>query len=344
MDITNKLRFVFYKTLAKCVHFWFNIGVFESLILIFVMKFLVTGGAGFIGSHIVELLLARGHSVRVLDNLSTGKREQIPAEAEFIEADIRNLQAIQPAFEGIEGVFHLAAMPRVQVSIDEPIETHDININGTLNVLLAAKNAKIKRLVYSASAAVYGTSETLPTPEATIPDPLSPYALQKYVGEQYTKLASMFWGFETVSLRYFNAYGPRAASEGAYVNVIAIFNRQSLNKEPLTITGDGKQTRDFIHVSDIADANFEAMTNPKVGHGEVINIGSGQQHSVLEVAELIGGNTLHIPPRVEPRASQADITLARTLLNWEPKTHFPEGMRHTTAWYQANKHLFTGLT
>lgn len=298
------------------------------------MLFVVTGGAGFIGSHLTEGLLRRGNQVRIIDNLSTGSKTNLPPEAEFVQTDIRDLTALKDSLEGAEGVFHVAAMPRVQYSIEQPLETNAFNITGTLNVLLAARAAKVRRLVYSASSSAYGDQPSLPLREAMKPNPLSPYGLQKYVGEEYTKLASLLWGLKTVSLRYFNVYGPRMANQGAYVTVIAVFNRQKLAGEPLTITGNGTQTRDFTYVDDVVRANLLAMASPKVGRGEVINIGSGERHSVNEIAALIGGPVSHLPPRIEPHDTLADITQARGLLGWEPAVGFPEGLRRTMDWYE----------
>ncbi len=284
--------------------------------------YLVTGGAGFIGSHLAETLIARGDRVRILDNLSTGKRRNVPDGAEFAEADITNPTSIQSAFRSVDGVFHCAALPRVQDSIERPIETHNAYITGTLNVLLAARDAGVKRLVYSASSAVYGDAGQVSEPETLLPRPKSPYGLQKYVGERYARLFTELYGLETVSLRYFNVYGPRMADEGAYVTVIAIFLRQRKAGQSLTITGDGTQCRDFIHVRDVVDANLRAMESPMVGRGEVINIGAGTNNSVNEVAALIGGPTTHLPPRIEPHDTLADNQLARRLLDWRPTVDF----------------------
>src|SRR3989338_5153413 len=235
------------------------------------MNYLITGGAGFIGSHIVEALLKRGDRVRVLDNFATSKRDNIPAGAELFEASITEQDAIAPAFKGVDGVFHTAALPRVQFSIEHPRESNDANINGTLNVILAARDAGVKRIIYSATSSAYGDQPILPLQEDMRPAPKSPYGLQKYVGEEYLKLARMFWNIETVSLRYFNVYGPRLAFEGAYVTAIAVFLKQRAASEPLTITGDGEQTRDFTYIDDVVRANILAMESSKVGQGEVIN-------------------------------------------------------------------------
>ncbi|MBI2637978.1 NAD-dependent epimerase/dehydratase family protein [Candidatus Peregrinibacteria bacterium] len=295
--------------------------------------YLVTGGAGFIGSHIASALLARGDRVRILDNLSTGKLENIPKGADFVKASITNSKAITKAFKDIDGVFHCAALPRVQVSIENPMETNEINITGTLNVILAARDAGVKRIIYSASSSAYGDQDTLPLHEGMKPNPKSPYGLQKYVGEHYMRLASMFYGLETVSLRYFNVFGPRMAFEGAYVTVIAIFLRQRAQGKPLTITSDGTQTRDFTYIDDVVAANLTAMESQNVGKGEIINIGAGSNHSVNEVAKAFEWKTTNIPPRIEPHDTLANRNLAKKLLNWEPKTEFFEGLNKTMSWF-----------
>jgi nucleoside-diphosphate-sugar epimerase len=289
--------------------------------------YLVTGGAGFIGHHIATRLLAEGHRVRVLDNLSTGKRERIPQGAELVEADMQNLEAIRPAFEGIDGVFHTAALPRVQVSVEDPVGTSEINIMGTLNVLVAARDAKVKRVVYSASSSAYGDQTTLPLHLGLVPHPMSPYGVQKYVGELFCSTFSRLYGIETVSLRYFNVYGPNMADDGAYVTVISIFKQQALANKPLTVTGDGEQTRDFTHVDDVVNANVLAMTSAKVGKGEVVNIGAGDRHSVNEIVKLFGRAPEFIPARPgDPKDTLADISLTRELLGWEPKVKFEDGV------------------
>lgn len=290
-------------------------------------KYLVTGGAGFIGSNLTDELIKLGNEVVVLDNLSTGKKENLNPRAKFIKADIRNLEEIRPAFEKIDGVFHVAALPRVQFSIENPVETNEINASGALNVLIASRDAKIKRAVYSASSSVYGNTEVLPTCEDIKPNPMSPYGLQKYIGEEYCRLFSLIYGLETVSLRYFNVYGPRMADSGAYLTVIKVFLNQKAAGEPLTITNDGTQTRDFTHIRDVARANILAMQSPNVGKGETINIGAGKNYSVNQIADLVGGEKKYIEPRIEPKHTLADISLAKKLLNWEPKERLEEAIR-----------------
>lgn len=301
------------------------------------MTYLVTGGAGFIGSNIARALLAEGHTVRVVDNLSTGLRENIPDGCVFHEVDLRDLDALKSAFVGVDGVFHEAALARVQPSIENPLETNDVNINGTLNVIMAARDAGVKRIVYAASSSAYGDATEFPLREEMTPNPLSPYGLQKYVGEEYMKLASIFWNIETVSLRYFNVYGPGLNFTGAYKLVMAVFLEQRKKGDQLTITGDGTQTRDFTYIDDVVRANLLAMQSAQVGKGEVMNIGAGDNHSVNEVAENIGGTAIHIAPRVEPHDTLADNAKAKRLIGWSPAVAFDDGMRRTVAWYDAQQ-------
>ncbi len=296
-------------------------------------KTLVTGGAGFIGSNLVDELINQGNEVLVLDNLSTGKKENINPKAKFVQADITNLDEIKPHFVGIDYVFHLAALPRVQWSIENPIESHNANINGTLNVLLAARDAKVKRFIYSASSSAYGDTQTLPLRENFLPMPMSPYGLHKYVGEHYAHLFSLLYGLETVSLRYFNVYGPRMAFEGAYVTVIAVFLRQKKEGKKMTIWGDGTQTRDFTFVSDVVSANISASQSTKVGKGEVINIGAGNNYSVNEIAKRLGGDKENLSPKIEPHDTLADNSKAKELLGWTPYISLKEGIEKTTEWF-----------
>lgn len=286
-------------------------------------KVLVTGGAGFIGSNLVDKLIERGDKVVIIDNLSTGKKENINPQADFHELDILDLEKIKSLFTGIDYVFHLAAFARVQPSIEDPITANNINLNGTLNVLEAARQAKVKKLVYSASSSAYGNQCQMPLKENMPANPLSPYGLQKYVGELYCRLYSDIYNLPTVSLRYFNIYGPRQVLEGAYCLVMGIFVSQRLNNQPMTIANDGEQRRDFTHVWDAVNANILAAESNKVGKGEVINIGRGKNYSVNELAQMIGGPTKNIGTRIEPKITLADNSLAKKLLNWEPKEDLP---------------------
>ncbi|MDP3727051.1 MAG: SDR family oxidoreductase [bacterium] len=289
---------------------------------------MVTGGAGFIGSHLVDALIERNFSVHVVDNFSTGKRERLNPAAELHEVDIRDCRALEPIFRGADYVFHTAALARVQPSIREPLPAHDVNINGTFTVLLASRDAGVKRVVYSASSSAYGNQEQLPLSEDMAPRPMSPYALQKFVGEQYCRLFAELYGLPTVSLRYFNVYGPRqtTAADGPYATVVGIFLEQKRRGQPLTIVPDGEQRRDFTHVRDIVAANLFAMESDRVGRGEVLNIGTGRNYSVREAADLIGGPSVFAEPRVEPKETLADISLAKKLLGWEPEVRFEDGI------------------
>lgn len=292
------------------------------------MKALVTGGAGFIGSHLIDALIDRGDEVVIIDNLSTGKKENLNSEAEFHKLDIRDLEKIEPLFKGVDYVFHLAALPRVPFSVEHPLEAHTNNAVGTLDVLIASKNAKVRKIVYSSSSSVYGDQEELPLKEDMLPKPNSPYGLQKLIGEEYCKLFNKLYGLSTVSLRYFNVYGPRIALEGAYALVMGAFLKQKRANEPLTIDGDGEQTRDFTHVRDVVRANILAAESDKAGKGEVINIGAGERHSINKIAALIGGKTVNRPPRIgDVRHTLADNSLAKKLLGWQPEVSIEEGIK-----------------
>lgn len=293
-------------------------------------KAIVTGGAGFIGSNLTDALLERGYEVHVIDNLSGGKRENLNPKAIFHEKDIRNLADIAPIFENSKFVFHLAALPRVQYSIEHPDVTSEVNVMGMQNVLIASDRARVARVVYSASSSAYGDSAVMPLHEDLPANPKSPYGLQKYVGELYCRLWSEVYGLPTVSLRYFNVYGPKLDPEGAYALVIGRFLKQRAEGKPLTITGDGTQTRDFTHVRDVVRANILAAESDeldeKVGRGEVINIGAGENCTINRLAELIGGEIEHIAPRLEPHDTLADNALAKKLLDWEPTVTLEEGI------------------
>ncbi len=287
---------------------------------------LVTGGAGFIGSNLVDALIDRGLRVRIVDNITTGSRRQVNPRASLFEADITDIEAIRPAFAGIDCVFHVAALPRVPLSIEKPVETHMVNVIGTLNVLLAARDAGVRRVVYSGSSSAYGDQPRLPLREDMTPNPLNPYALQKLTGEQYTRLFHRLFSMQTLTLRYFNVFGPRMAHEGAYVTVISVFLRARREGKPLTIHGDGEQTRDFTHVRDVVRANVMAMDSA-IADGRAINIGHGRNISINRVAQLIGGPTVNLPARPgDARDTLADNSEAQRVLGWRPEMAFEDGL------------------
>lgn len=291
------------------------------------MRICVTGGAGFIGSQIAAALVERGDEVLVVDNFSTGRRDYVPSGARLYEADLATDGGLSDALRGIELIFHTAALARVPRSIEQPLETHAANVTGTLNLLKAAVDAGVRRVVYSSSSSVYGDQPALPLTEDMPPNPLNPYACQKYMGELYCRNFVRVYGLETVCLRYFNVYGPRQVMKGAYRLVIGVFLEQRKHGQPLTIHGDGEQTRDFTHVSDVVRANLLAATSTAVGCGEPINIGSGRESSINEVAALIGGPTVHTPARGnDERFKRAAIDKARKVLGWKPTVGLEEGI------------------
>ena len=306
------------------------------------MKVLVTGGAGFIGSHLVDRLLNLGHEVIVIDNLSSGKRENIRhhegnGRFVFYEKDI--CDNIDEFFEGVEVVFHVAAIPRVQYSIQYPVKTNDSNINGTLNVLEACKKNKVKRVVYSASSSAYGDQKELPLIETMSPNPMSPYALQKLVGEYYCKLYYLIHKIETVCLRYFNVFGPRQDPSGGYACLIPGSINRVLNSKSPEIYGDGEQTRDFTFVKDVVEANILAgFSENKEIFGQIFNIGNGKNRSVNEVIRaIINGKDIkpiYKDPVIEPRDTLADISKSLNILGWKPKYDFEEAIRETIRWFE----------
>ena len=288
------------------------------------MKYIVTGGAGFIGSNLVDELIIHGHEVHIFDNFSSGKKENCNKDDYYHRLDISDTSLnneFLKIMKNADGIFHMAALTDVQESIKNPLEYELNNTFGTLNMLRCTCESKINRFVYSASSAVYGNTEQLPCKESNSIDPISPYAEQKYYGEVLCKIFSEVYKLETVSLRYFNIYGERQKIDGAYAAVMGIFISQILNNQPMTIRGDGEQRRDFTYVGDVVSANILSMNSKKVGFGEVINIGTGKNYSVNEIADIIGGEKINVNPVIEPRESLACTDKAKELLNWEPKTN-----------------------
>lgn len=303
---------------------------------------LVTGGAGFIGSNLVEYLLKKGLKVRVLDNLSTGKIENIKAfltDIEFIEGDICNQGMVKSVVGGMDYVFHQAALPSVPRSIEDPYTTNRVNVEGTLNLLLAARDAGVKRFVYASSSSVYGNTEVLPKSEDMPVSPASPYALSKYAGERYCQIFSKIYGLETVCLRYFNVFGPRQDPTSQYAAAIPKFIYQIKNGGPITIYGNGTQSRDFTYVRNVVEANYLAANLPGIS-GEVFNIACGKRTTINELARIliseIGKDVdiVHLEERKgEVRHSQASIEKAKRLLGYNPEVEVQEGLRKTLAWF-----------
>jgi UDP-glucose 4-epimerase len=287
------------------------------------MKIIVTGGAGFIGSNLVDKLIENGHNVTVIDNLSTGKRENLNPKCTLIEVDLVTvpMDVLDVIMSDTKYVFHVAAKARVQPSIADPIAFNEHNVDATLRLLDSARRAKtVKRFIFSSSSSVYG-GDKLPFEETMPTNPLSPYALQKLIGEQYCQLYSRIYGLETVCLRYFSVYGNRQPTQGAYCTILGIFTSQHMAGEPLTITNDGEQKRDFTHVSDVVDANILAMEHNlnTPFNGMTYNIGNGKSISINEIASYFGGEKKYIGNVLEPRETLADNLKARTILGWQPK-------------------------
>jgi UDP-glucose 4-epimerase len=293
------------------------------------VKVAVVGGAGFIGSNLADALLERGDDVLVVDNLATGYEANLNPAAAFQEINIAvDSERLTAALHGREVVFHTAALARVPRSIEDPVGTHEVNVTGTLRVLKAAVDAGVRRVIYSSSSSVYGDQPTLPLTEDMHTEPINPYACQKLMGEIYARNFVRIFGLETVCLRYFNVYGPRQVTEGAYRLVIGIFLDQKGRAEPLTIHGDGLQTRDFTWVGDVVRANIAAAQSDRVGKGEPINIGAGAEVSIKRIAELIGGPVVHQPARgFDERFKRAGIGRAADLLGWQPTVQIEEGIR-----------------
>jgi|KBSMisStaDraftv2_1062788.scaffolds.fasta_scaffold11990_4 nucleoside-diphosphate-sugar epimerase len=311
--------------------------------------YLVTGGAGFIGSHLAEELSARGHRVRIVDNLSTGKRANLAAvpSAEFIEGDLADPQVAERAVAGMDYVLHQAAIPSVPRSVKDPATSNRSNITATLNVLVAARDAGVKRLVYAASSSAYGNTATLPKREDMPANPLSPYALQKFVGEQYCQMFTKLYGFSTVSIRYFNVFGPRQDPGSPYSGVISLFAAALLAGRRPSIQGDGSQTRDFTYVANVVDGVLRACEAPAAA-GEVINVATGGRISLTDL--LLAMNRLN-GTQIEPtyqearagdvRDSQADISKARAILGYAPLVSLSDGLKLTLDWYKSARHDHT---
>lgn len=308
------------------------------------VRYVVTGGAGFIGSALVRALLAEGaRSVRVIDNFLTGKKENLAEVQDFVElhrADIRRYEEIAPLVRDADVVFHLAAIPSVPRSIAEPVLTHEVNLDGTFQLLRACREGGVRRVVYAASSSAYGNTETLPKVEGMLPRPLSPYAVQKLVGEYYASVFHRCLGLETVSLRYFNVYGPRQDPSSPYSGVISVFMKALVERRSPTIFGDGEQSRDFTYVEDVVALTIKAAHAPGIG-GKVYNAGNGNRYTLNQVWELLQrleGVRLpawYGPPRPgDVRHSQADTTAAARDLGHAPRFTLEEGLRRTLAWYK----------
>ncbi|HXJ45299.1 MAG TPA: SDR family oxidoreductase [Candidatus Dormibacteraeota bacterium] len=307
------------------------------------MRYVVTGGAGFIGSNTVDELVRRGETVIVLDDLSSGKEDnlaEVRSKISFIKGSITDLEAVRKAMQSADYVIHLAARTSVPRSVKDPIDTNKINVEGTLNVLVAARDAKVKRVVFAASSSAYGETPTLPKVETMQPEPISPYGVAKYAGELYAQMFGRVYGLENVSLRYFNIFGPRQDPDSPYSGVLAKFCTAFLEKTQPLVFGDGEQSRDFTFVENAVAANLLACEAPNAS-GKVLNVGTGTRVTLNQTLALLAnltGNQPEIkyePPRDgDIRDSQADITQARAILNYEPLVNFEEGLRRTVEWYR----------
>lgn len=296
------------------------------------MKTIVTGGCGFIGSHLVDRLVADGHEVAIIDNLSSGMLRNIEhhkgnAKVIFHHADIAEYNSILPIFNNVERVYHLAALADIVPSIERPMNYHHSNVDGTISVLEACRRNKVQRIIYAASSSCYGIPANYPTPETEIIAPQYPYALTKNVGEQYCMHWHNVYGLNITSLRFFNVYGPRARTSGTYGAVFGVFLAQKLKDKPYTVVGDGKQTRDFTFVTDIVNACITTSDNKECG-GEIMNVGSGNTYSINRLVELLGGKITYIPKRPgEPDCTFADTSKILSKTGWKPKVSFEEGVK-----------------
>jgi UDP-N-acetylglucosamine/UDP-N-acetyl-alpha-D-glucosaminouronate 4-epimerase len=310
------------------------------------MRYLVTGGAGFIGSNTVDEIVKRGHSVVVLDDLSTGKEknlEGVRGDVEFVRGSITDLNLVRRVCRGADYVLHLAARASVPRSVKDPLETNRVNVDGTLNVLLAARDARVKRVVFACSSSIYGETPTLPKREEMPPLPVSPYGVSKLTGELYGLVFQRAYGLEFVSLRYFNVFGPRQDSGSPYSGVLSLFNAALLEEKPLTIYGDGEQSRDFTYVANVVETNLLAC-EASTAAGMALNVGTGNRYTLnqtLQLLQKISGKSVEAnygPPREgDIRDSQADITLVRRVLGYNPTVGFEEGLERTWKWYCADR-------
>lgn len=296
------------------------------------MKTLVTGGCGFIGSHMVDRLLMEGHTVIVIDNLSTGRLKNLDHQKQNpnLSVNIHSIteyDKILPLFEGVEQVYHLAALADIVPSIERPMEYHHSNVNGTICVLEASRKQQVKRVIYAASSSCYGIPDKYPTSETALIQAQYPYAVTKYLGEEYCMYWHKVYNMKITSMRFFNVFGPRSRTSGTYGAVFGVFLAQKINKKPFTVVGDGKQTRDFTFVTDIVDACYSAAQNLDCA-GEVLNVGSGSTYSVNRLVELLGGEIVYIPKRPgEPDCTFADTTKIKSMLGWSAKVTFEEGVK-----------------
>ncbi len=306
------------------------------------MRYVVTGGAGFIGSNLVDEILRRGNSAVILDDFSSGKEENLPPSSpllDVVRASITDLQALHSAFRGADFVIHLAARASVPRSVKDPIETNRVNVDGSLNVLVAARDAHVRRLVFAASSSAYGETPTLPKAESMPPDPISPYGVSKLVGEMYARVFGIAYGLENVSLRYFNVFGPRQDPSSEYSGVLSRFMLAAIRGESPVVFGDGEQSRDFTYVANVVDATLRACEAP-LASGKVFNVGTGRRITLNQVLALLASTVGRpLQPRYDPprsgdiRDSQADISLARAILDYQPTVDFEQGLRHTWNWY-----------
>ena len=308
------------------------------------LRAVVTGGAGFIGSHLVDRLIADGHRVTVIDDFSTGRPQNLGhhrdrSDLAIVRADVANADAVRAHVDGADWVFHLAALADIVPSIQRPLDYHRANVDGTAAILEAARSAGVRRFVYAASSSCYGVPAVYPTPESAPIQPQYPYALTKYLGEQYVMHWASTYRLPAVSLRFFNVYGPRSRTSGAYGAVFGVFLAQKLAGKPFTVVGDGTQTRDFTFVTDVVEALVRAARSDVAG--ECFNVGTGAAQSVNRLVELLGGgDVVHLPKRPgEPDCTLADTTRIARRLGWRPKVDFPEGVRimldHIDAWHDA---------